>query len=67
MRRVFIRFLEEIEDSEKAFENYLTLSHIVNMVNIDVIHITEILVISGIPINPWKLQRCFSQEKQRNK
>ena len=60
MRHVFIRFLEEIEDSEKAFENYLTFSHIVNMVNIDVIHITEILAISGIPKNPCQLQRCFS-------
>ena len=25
MRRVFVRFLEEIEDSKKAFQNYLTL------------------------------------------
>ena len=24
MRRVFVRFLEEIEDSEKTFRNYLT-------------------------------------------
>ena len=24
MRRVFVCFLEEIEDSEKAFQNYLT-------------------------------------------
>ena len=24
MRRVFVRFLEEIEDSKKAFRNYLT-------------------------------------------
>ena len=26
MRRVFVRFLEEIEDSKKAFRNYLTFS-----------------------------------------
>ena len=26
MRRVFVRFLEEIEDSKEAFRNYLTLS-----------------------------------------
>ena len=25
MRRVFVRFLEEIEDSKKAFRNYLTI------------------------------------------
>ena len=24
MRRIFVRFLEEIEDSKKAFKNYLT-------------------------------------------
>ena len=27
MRRVFIRFLEEIEDSKKTFRNYLTFRH----------------------------------------
>ena len=26
MRRVFVRFLEEIEDSKKAFRNYLTFT-----------------------------------------
>ena len=26
MRRVFVCFLEEIEDSKKAFQNYLTFS-----------------------------------------
>ena len=26
MRCVFVRFLEEIEDSKKAFRNYLTIS-----------------------------------------
>ena len=26
MRRVFVRFLEEIEDSKEAFRNYLTFS-----------------------------------------
>ena len=26
MRRVFVRFLEEIEDSKKSFRNYLTFS-----------------------------------------
>ena len=26
MRRVFVRFFEEIEDSKKAFWNYLTFS-----------------------------------------
>ena len=28
MRRVFVRFLEEIEDSKKAFRNYLTFSRV---------------------------------------
>ena len=28
MRRVFIHFLEEIEDSKKAFRNYLTFSEV---------------------------------------
>ena len=28
MRCVFIRFLEEIEDSKKAFRNYLTFSNV---------------------------------------
>ena len=26
MRRVFVRFLEEIEDTKKTFRNYLTFS-----------------------------------------
>ena len=26
MRRVFVRFLEEIEDTKKTFQNYLTFS-----------------------------------------
>ena len=30
MRRVFDRFLEEIEDSKKAFRNYLTFSKVKN-------------------------------------
>ena len=28
MRRVFVRFLEEIEDTKKTFRNYLTFRHI---------------------------------------
>ena len=28
MRRVFVRFLEEIEDTQKTFRNYLTFSSI---------------------------------------
>ena len=27
MRRVFVRFLEESEDTKKTFRNYLTFSH----------------------------------------
>ena len=30
MRRVFVRFLEEIEDSKKAFRNYLTFNEILD-------------------------------------
>ena len=33
MRRVFVGFLEEIEDFKKAFRNYLTLSVAVNTPN----------------------------------
>ena len=28
MRRVFVRFLEEIEDTKKTFQNYLTFKNI---------------------------------------
>ena len=35
MRRVFIRFLEEIEDSKKAFRNYLTFRRKGNQKGID--------------------------------
>ena len=31
MRRVFVRFLEEIEDSKKAFRNYLTFSAFIQL------------------------------------
>ena len=28
MRRVFVRFLEEIEDTKKTFQNYLTFNNL---------------------------------------
>ena len=32
MRRVFVPFLEEIEDSKKAFRNYLTFKNLIHFV-----------------------------------
>ena len=34
MRRVFVHFLEEIEDSKKAFRNYLSFRHGVMVENV---------------------------------
>ena len=54
MRRVFVRFLEEIEDTKKTFQNYLTFRN-----NIDD-------VISAFDMNTNGNLKCIPQSQCRN-